>query len=60
MQTPSKMTCDRCGVPRHYLTIKGTNGMIAWESDVCQDCYEEVRAMMLYKNRLYQKQTQPD
>ena len=60
MQTQPKMTCDRCGVPRHYLTIRGTNGMIAWEADVCRDCYEEVRAMMLYRNRLYEKQPQPD
>lgn len=57
MQTLATMICDRCGVPRSYITLKGTNGMIAWDCDVCRDCYEEVKAMMLRKNRLYQKQT---
>jgi hypothetical protein len=55
MQMPSKMTCDRCGAPKHYITLKGTNGMIAWEADVCRPCYADVAAMMLHKIRLFQK-----
>lgn len=60
MQTLSTMVCDRCGVPRSYITIKGVNGMVAWNCDLCRDCYEDVKALMLYKNRLYQKQPEPE
>ena len=59
MQTPSTTTCDRCGVPRTCITAKATNGMVAWECDLCVDCYEDVKALMLYKNRRYQTQSEP-
>ena len=59
MQTLSTMICDCCGAPRSYITLKGTSGGISWECDVCLDCYEEVKPMILRKNNLYRKEPEP-
>ena len=49
MQFPGNYFCDRCGIPKTYLTLKGTNGMIAVEYDLCRSCFEEVKSLMLYR-----------
>jgi hypothetical protein len=51
------MICDRCGVPRTYMTLKGTNGMVAWQCDLCASCYEDVKSMMLRQNNLYKERS---
>jgi hypothetical protein len=47
VRQPSEITCDRCGIPWQYIVLKGSNGMIAIEYDLCKPCFETINDMML-------------
>lgn len=51
MHTVPSVSCDRCGSPRSYITLKGSNGMIAVDFDLCKLCFKDVESLLLNRNR---------